>query len=304
MTSRRVLVTGASGFIGRHSLNSLLERDFEVHAVYAHDPIESDARVIWHKADLLDEASRELCDKVRATHLLHFAWIATPGIYWTSPENLEWKESTLALLEAFKESGGSRAVLAGTCAEYDWSVPQDFFSETTSPLKPTTLYGTCKHETHLAAEQFAQSQSMSLAWGRIFFLYGPHEPQTRLVPYVITSLLAGRVAECSSGEQIRDFLHVGDVADAFVALLDSEVIGAVNIASGAPVAVEEVIYVIADMLGNRELVHLGAKPTPENDPPRLVADVMRLKDEIVWSPRYGLKDGLRLTTDWWKARGA
>lgn len=110
---------------------------------------------------------------------------------------------------------------------------------------------------------------------------------------VIRSLLKNEVAECSHGNQLRDFLYVKDVADAFVALLDSETMGAVNIASGEAKTIREVVGTIADLPGKSEKLCLGAIPVAGYDPKRIVADVHRLNGEIDWTPKYTLVRGLR-----------
>jgi nucleoside-diphosphate-sugar epimerase len=143
---------------------------------------------------------------------------------------------------------------------------------------------------------------LSAAWGRIFFVYGPFEQQQRLVPSVIKSLLKGEAARCSTGTQIRDFLHVADVAEAFVALLESDVTGPVNVASGRPAALQDVIGVIAARFDRPDLIHWGAIPAAPDEPPLLVADTRRLTHEVGWSPRYNLESGLRQTIEWWQAR--
>ena len=297
---KRVLVTGATGFIGRNALAPLVTYGYEVHAVYNDVPLPNMPEIHWHQANLLEASEIErTVGAVRPTHLLHFAWYAAPGAYWTSPLNRSWQEATKTLLAAFKESGGTRAVCAGTCAEYDWALAHDTLRED-SPLKPSTLYGQCKHETHLWAEEYSKKNDISFAWGRIFFLFGPNEAPQRLVPSVVNALLKKEPALCSSGEQVRDFLLVDDVAAAFCALLTSSVEGVVNIGSGEATAVKDIIWSIAGMLHGRNLVRLGARPTPANEPSRIVANISRLKNEVGWQPQYTLQEGLNKTISWWK----
>jgi nucleoside-diphosphate-sugar epimerase len=296
---KSVLLTGATGFIGRHTLPLLLERGYQVHAVTPEPLHERQEGVQYHEADLLDPLQlADLVAAVQPTHLLHFAWCTAPGDYWTSLDNLRWVQASLSLLQAFSQHHGRRVVMAGTCAEYDWQY--GYCSEGLTPLSPVSLYGICKHSLSLIVQRFCAQTELSGAWGRIFLLYGPYEHPDRLVPTVVRSLLQGVPARCSRGSQVRDLLHVHDVANAFVALLDSEVTGPVNIASGCPVALSEIIYKIADKLGRRDLIQLGAVPMSAGEPPLLIADTRRLVDEVGWSPEYDLDSGLDQTIEWWR----
>jgi nucleoside-diphosphate-sugar epimerase len=300
---KRVLLTGATGFVGRHCLSALVARNYEVHAVsFNRGSLDSTpAGVRWHQADLLNaEQVRLLIARIEPTHLLHCAWYAVPGKYWDAPENFDWAKASLHLLKAFANAGGKRAVGVGTCAEYDWS--QEYCSEISTPLNPATPYGACKLELERGLSELGQQKRISTAWGRLFFLYGPHEDTKRLVPSVIISLLQEEPALCSHGEQVRDFLYVQDAGDALAALVDSEVLGAVNIASGVPVRLREVVEEIAEQLHRPQLIKMGAKPAAENEPACLVADVVRLRDEVRWTPRYNLRDGLAETISWWRTK--
>lgn len=299
---KKVLITGATGFIGRHCLPLLVERGYDVHAVSSQRITGSEPNVHWHQVDLLDyQQMAGMVARVQPSYLLHFAWYTVPKKYWVSEENISWVRTSVSLLQEFVRHGGKRVVMAGTCAEYDWHY--GYCSEAITPLAPTSLYGVCKHALQLMLTGFAKQTGLSAAWGRIFFIFGPHEYPDRLVAYVIRSLLRGELACCSSGSQIRDFLVVQDVADAFVALMESGVVGPVNIASGKPVTLRDVIYSIAKIQNRADLVRLAVLPDRENEPPLLVADVRRLQEEVRWRPKYDLDTALSATINWWAQAG-
>ncbi len=297
----RVLVTGAGGFIGRRVLEPLQERGFEVHAVSRRRNTDSgDRAVTWHSADLLDRPQREaVVEHAGASHLLHLAWYAEHGRFWTHPENVRWVGATGELLQEFAQAGGKRAVLAGSCAEYDWT-GDGICVEGETPLRPAKLYGTCKDATRRICEALGRQLDVSVAWGRVFFIYGPEEDERRLVAAVARALVAGERAATSEGTHIRDFLHVDDVAEAFAALVSAEVEGAVNIGAGRGVAIREVVEEIGRAAGRPDLLDIGALPAREGDPPVLVPDVGRL-NATGWQPRLALRSGLSQTVDWWRS---
>ena len=253
----------------------------------------------WHKVDLLDLSQiSPLLARLRPSHLLHFAWYTVPGNYWNSVENLRWVQASLGLLQAFSVYGGQRVVVAGSCSEYDWKF--GYCSEERTPLLPSTLYGTCKNSLQMMMTASCKEAGLSSAWGRIFFLYGPHEHPKKLVSSVALSLLKDRPAYCSHGKQIRDYLYVQDVAEAFIALLESEVQGPVNIASGSPTALKDIIIKIAKKLNREDLVQLGALSANPDEPDFLVGDVGRLSKEVGWRPKYNLDYGLDRAINWLK----
>ncbi len=268
--------------------------------------------VQWHSADLLAPGSAEaLIATVRPSHLLHMAWYTEPGRFGTAAENLAWVGATLRLLRAFGEHGGRRAVAAGTCWEYVWErdthcvedarpATGDRAGRAPTPLDPATVYGAAKRAVHLVAERWAPQVGVELAWGRIFYAYGPHEHPDRLVSGVARALLRGEEARCTDGLQVRDYVYAPELGRAFAALLASEVTGPVNMASGEPVRVADVVSAIAAATGRPELVRLGALPQRAGDPERLTADVRRLREEVGFRPAVGLAEGAERTVQWWR----
>ena len=250
---KKVLVTGSSGFIGRHCIPFLLERGFEVFAITRNEIPRADSSVFWEKIDLSHaEQIDSFLERVKPEFLLHLAWYAKHGLYWNAPENLDCVGQSLHLLKSFAHHGGKRAVMAGSCAEYDWKNP--LCREDEMPLQSQGLYGTCKSALHRMAAQFSHLQGLSFAWGRIFYLFGPHEQKERLIPSLISSLLQGKEFLCAQGDLERDFLYVKDVAEAFVCLLDSSVQGSVNIASGTNVSIKQMVASIAEKMDAIDLV--------------------------------------------------
>ena len=298
--SERALVTGASGFIGRRALGALRERGFEVH-VAGRTPPGGD--VVFHEADLLDPAARRAAvAEAEASHLLHLAWYAEPGAFWAARENAAWVAATVGLVDEFAAAGGRRVALAGTCAEYDWSAPGPLRED--APLAPGTFYGVCKDAARRVVEGLGERAGIDVAWGRIFFLYGPEEDERRLVSGVARALVAGERAPTSAGTQRRDFMHVDDVAGAFAALLRSEVTGPVNVASGRAVTVRSIVERLAEAAGRPDLPDFGALPQRPGDPDEIAADVARLRAEVGFAPAWSLEDGLAATVRWWAAQAA
>lgn len=290
MPGESFLLTGATGFIGAAVGRALVAGGFVVHGVSAGGRV-GPAGVTMHHCDLLAEAEvAALVGRLRPSHLIHCAWDVTPGAYWTAPANLVWLAAGVTLLERFLAAGGRRAVGVGTCAEYAWT--QEVYGEGTSPLLPGTPYGCCK----LALSQAygaAGLMGTSTAWARLFFPYGPGDGEARFLPSLLRALREGRPFPSTSGTQRRDFIHVEDVAAALVALVRSEVSGAVNIGTGDGPALREVAEEAARAMGApAELLRFGELPQRAGDPPALLADVTRLRAEVGFTPRIGWREGV------------
>lgn len=285
-----ILLTGATGFVGRNVLERL-----GAHAVHAlaRAPGPDLPGVIWHAHDLLRDDPRALITRLRPRACLHLAWFATPGKFWTAPENEDWVAATLRLGRALGDVG-ARLVAVGTCAEYGWGDGTKRLVPGVTPLDPATPYGRAKHRAH----QELKALGIDLAWARLFSLYGRHEQPDRLVASIIRSLLKRDAVELSDGLQRVDFMAAGDVADALVTLLDSPERGAFDVATGSAIAVRDLALAIADRLKGRDLLRFGARPRG-TAPDLLEGDPAALA-RIGWRPRLDLDAGLATAIDWWR----
>jgi nucleoside-diphosphate-sugar epimerase len=283
----RVLLTGASGFLGRYVLKALQRHGIETVAV---GRSKSQTAVPFVEADLLRVNDFiPLMQQIRPTHLLHFAWYAEHGKFWNSPVNLRWVEATIRLVEAFCAEGGHKVVVAGTCAEYDWS--HGFCREETTPLYPASLYGTAKDATRRLLMTVCAEHQVSCAWGRIFLPYGPGESHNRLIPSLIAVFRGARAPFGINIHAYRDFLYAEDVADGFIWLLNSGASGAYNVSSGEPTRLADLVTTVASLLGTDPTPVLSLASECPGEPLLLVGDNLKLK-ALGWRPAYDLRKGL------------
>jgi nucleoside-diphosphate-sugar epimerase len=294
----RILVTGASGFIGRWAVKSLVDRGAQVHAL----SLRSHAwipQVVAHAGNLLDPRYvRQLVEETRPDTILHAAWNVEHGKFWTAPESIDWAGATLTLARAALDLGVRRFVGVGTCFEYRW--PDDAnCDELGTAIDPTTLYAVAKDASRRVVEAL---DGLSFAWARLFYLYGPFEHERRLVASLARSLARNEPALLTQGLAIRDFLDVRDAGDALAALVLSNVCGPVNIASGTGESIASIADRLGRISGRSHLLRPGALPDRTDEPPRIVAEVKRLKSEVGFEPTRSLERGLADAYSWWCAR--
>jgi len=304
----KILLTGASGFVGSHLARLLADRGGEdVHVLLRP---EGDRRRLSDvlpklsviEGNFLDEQTwagpvREL----KPDLCIHLAWITTPGVYLKSPINLDLVLSTIRLAQTLFESGCRRFVSVGTCFEYDLDASCGRPVPETAADLPKTLYAASKVALRTLFQKYSETQSWPVVWPRFFYLYGPGEHEKRLMPTLIRSHLRGEPVKLTSADKVRDYLHVSDVAAALWAVARGNLLGPVNIGSGQAVTMNDIAETISRLTGRSGLSRFGEAPDDPADPRHVVADNRKLL-QTGWKPRYSLEEGLRHTIDWWKPR--
>jgi len=298
----RALVTGGGGFIGAHCVRELLRRGHDVTVLARpEDPlsrlggVRDRVEIVRGTREALPQDALRRC---KPEACLHLAWYAEPGKYLDAERNIDCLTGSLALLRNLIAQGCQRFVGAGTCFEYEM---RDTALRETDPARPATLYAAAKLALCETGQQLARQKGSRFAWGRVFYPYGPEEDPRRAVPGVINALLDERPFPASSGEQVRDYVHVEDVAGGFAALVEAEAQGVFNLCSGAPVSMRALFTALGSQLGKAELIEFGKFPARGWEPPYIVGDNARLR-ALGWTPRHNLASGLAQTIDWWRAK--
>ena len=271
MAAPLILLTGATGFVGRQVLRALAEHGCRVRVVVrlGKDIAPSSATEgIISSPDIFVESAAWWTDACRGVDtVIHVAWYAEPGQYLESPKNFDCLSGTLSLALGAAQAKVRRFVGIGTCFEYDLAADR---LTVDTPLKPSTPYSRAKATTFQQLSHLLPQNGVEFVWCRLFYLYGEGEDERRLVPYLRAKLKAGEPAELSSGTQIRDFLDVREAGRLIVQAALGTVQGPVNICSGAGVTVRALAEQIADEYGRRDLLRFGVRPDNLVDPPVVV----------------------------------
>ena len=293
--SKKVLITGGTGFIGSRVTDELLKRGYEVHSLVYPPFVSNKENLYQYEMDLLESKQIDSFFKEhKFENLIHLAWYVGKGCH-SSNNNIDWTISTLNLLKAFKEQGGKKFLGAGTVSEYEYKY--GYLTEDLTPTNPETLYGESKNSIYKIAKVYCKQNEIEFKWPRIFNLYGQGEKEQRLMPSVINSCLKGETIKVSPCLNFQDYLHVKDTAKGIVDVFESNINGAVNICSGKPIQLREIVNKIAQYTNFKGEIQWGAMKAAFSDEV-VIGNNNKLKS-IGWEQKYSLDEGLEETINWW-----
>ena len=288
----RILVTGASGFIGSAFCHLALSHGHAIAGLMlptetppTHVPATD--RMLWLKGTLADLPWRAI-EGFRPEVCVHFAWIATPGVYLESPENESYLRWSLDLVRRLHGLGMNHFVGVGTCIEYQiTSAP---LSEAHTPVAPTTLYARCKNALRETLEAEARKDGWHFCWGRVFYPYGVGEHPARLCSSLIQRLRRGEKLVLKTPRSTKDYIYIQDLADAILLTVEKRFTGTINWGTGIGVSVRQIADAIAAMQGRPDLVE-EISPAEKDPLGFVVADASRLK-QLGWRQQFTLEQGL------------
>lgn len=286
----KVLVTGASGFIGGAVLKKLNEQNIPFVAIGRTCP-KAVAENNFITVDLSSHTFASLSNVLKSigcTHLLHLAWYVEPNHFWEAPENIDWVARSITLFRAFHAAGGNTIVSTGSCAEYASS--RDILSEAYIETSPNTLYGTAKLSLKNIARSWAKKHDVDFRWARIFFAYGPGMPNTKLIPSLMRCLEGTQPIFSVNALDRRDFVYIDDIAQAMLCLLTTSRNGVFNVCNEKGHSVFDILNMLQELTGfDAAAIKAVANINTSNFP---IVGRNGLLKETGWQPEYDLASGL------------
>lgn len=303
-SDKRILLTGVTGFIGRHLARRLVAHGAEVWGVFRRPVLEGgEDGVCYRNGDLSIIGTVEaLFQEIRPDIVFHLA------SHVAGARGLELVQPTLQsnlvaavniLCGAAGMESPPRVILAGSMEEPDPNVDG----------VPSSPYAAAKSAATAYARMFADLYRLPVAIARIFMVYGPDQPDKRkLVPYVIRSLLAGRAPSLTSGARAVDWIYIDDLVDGLLAMALAGAGDAlrgcqVDLGTGRMTTVCEVVEQLSGIAETGVEPTFGSLADRAREQER-AADTARTEALIGWRSRVSLGDGLRRTFEWYRARGA
>lgn len=292
---QKVLVTGASGFIGNHLCKCLSAKEAEVHGISRTPHTTKSNFVHWWQGDLEDISNvRTIVRTIKPDIIYHLASNVTGSraidcVLPTLHSNLV---STVNLLTASTEIGCRRIVLAGSLEEPDTDQ---------GSITPSSPYAATKWASSAYSRMFYELYQAPVVTAKIFMVYGPEQNLRFLIPYVISSLLEGSSPKLSSGTRPIDWIYIDDLVAGLIAMSHAPGIEGctIDLGTGTLTTIREVVEQLVNHISHQIYPSFGAIPDRPKEQIR-VANTTSSYTKLRWKATTPLEEGLKLTVEWYR----
>jgi nucleoside-diphosphate-sugar epimerase len=304
---KRVILTGATGFVGANLTRRLLRDGHELHLLV------HPGYTAWRVAAIRDSVSMhevDLCDPEALAHIvgrIHPDWVfhlAAHGAYSWQTDLRRMVQTnivgTVNLVEACLATGFEAFVNTGSSSEYGF---KDHASSEIDPVEPNSHYSVTKCSGTLFCRYAARSHGVNLHTLRLYSVYGPFEDDRRLIPTVIRLGMRGDLPPLADPDSAHDYVHVEDVCDAYLLAAGSpgqEPGSIYNVGTGVQTSLREVVEVARRVFDITTEPRWGSLPNYAWDTSVWMADSHKIQHALGWRPRHGFEEGFRLTAEWFR----
>lgn len=271
----KIFITGGTGFIGKHVVRKLKE--------------DKNNELFLLSKDLADiKAWKKEVENFKPEATIHLAWEGIPN--YNSKTSLRNLKYGLDLMNMLAEIGCKTVLAAGSCWEYGGQfgkLAEDI------PSKPLNAFTAAKNSLHLLGQEIAKENNMNFIWTRFFYVYGPGQKETSLIPYLINCAKNGKTPEIKNPLAKNDFIYVEDIAEAISQIIRKVKGSAIyNIGSGYLTSVQEIIKIIFDSYGfENQYKDIASDSTDTLS--NFYADISKIKREIGWEPKVRIEEGIK-----------
>lgn len=288
----KIFITGGTGFIGKHLVKKLKGNRRHSLLLLSQEPLKE---INFIKGNLgeLNKWANEI-ERFKPDAAIHLAWESLPNYdAETSIKNLKYG---LDLISFLAKIGCKSFLSSGTCWEYG---EQSGKLSEDMPLLPFNAFSAAKNALHWLGEEIARENNMEFIWTRIFYVYGPGQKETSLIPFLINSAKSGKIPEIKTPLAKNDFIFIEDVVDALAMLSQKcQASGVYNIGSGYSTSVQQImetVYKIYNIQPRYKKVDIS-----EKDSVNFWADISKIKKTINWKPEVRIEEGIYKTIQYYQ----